>query len=203
MITPEIRGVIFDLGKVLIDVDFSDSILGLFTKGALESKQRVEHLYQHSLFREYNCGRISSKMFYEEVNRQYHLNLDYEDFKEKWCSIFQPLPGMEELVKRLAAHYKVGLLSDTDPLHWHYCLTQFPFLKIFTKPALSYEIGQIKPAEECYFSAAENIGLKPQQCLFIDDRQENVRGAQKTGMQALLFSSPQKLLEDLQSLINI
>ena len=113
------------------------------------------------------------------------------------------MPGMERLVKRVAVNYKVGLLSDTDPLHWHYCLKRFPFLQIFTRPALSYEVGQMKPAAKCYHSAADYAGFDTGQCLFIDDRQENVLGAQKTGMQALIFTSPQKLLADLQFLIKI
>lgn len=199
----EIKAIIFDLGKVLVDVNFNKGIFGLFTNHASNTPQAIHQLYQQALFRDYNCGRISGAEFYEAVNKKFKLGLKYPEFVDKWCAVFEPMPGMEELVKQVARNYKVGLLSDTDPLHWHYCLDNFPVLKIFSKPALSYEIGQLKPAAKCYLSAVRNIGLEPAQCLFIDDRQQNVLGAQKNGMKALLFTSPEKLSIDLQALIKI
>lgn len=199
----KVKAVIFDLGKVLVDVNFSKGIFGHFSNQLSNTSAAISQLYQEPLFRDYNSGRISSAEFYEAVNKKFKLGLSYRQFVDKWCNVFEPMPGMQELVGKVALNYKIGLLSDTDPLHWHYCLKQFPFLKIFTRPALSYEIGHLKPAAICYLSAANNIGVEPEQCLFVDDRQQNVLGAQKTGMQTLLFTSPQKLLADLQFLIKI
>ena len=198
-----VEAVIFDLGRVLVDVNFGKGIMGYFSGGASDPLRAVHQIYSEPLFRDYNCGRISSAEFYEEINFKYSLELKYHDFVDKWCNVFEVIPGMPDLVERVARKYKVGLLSDTDPLHWHYCLNRFPFLKIFKRPALSYEVGQLKPAGKCYLIAAENIKTKPERCLFIDDRPENVLGARKAGMRAIRFFSPKKLTADLQSHINL
>ncbi len=111
------------------------------------------------------------------------------------------MAGMPELVAELAERYSLGILSDTDPLHWQYCLEQFPLLHLFAKPTLSFQTGLLKPDPQCYSLAAHNTAGTPvESCLFIDDREENVIGARKAGMKALQFTDLASLRRDLNNL---
>ena len=107
------------------------------------------------------------------------------------------MPGMEELFREVAGRYRVGILSDTDPLHWHAIRTMMPWLEAVERPTLSYEVGYLKPHPEMFTAAARNCGSAKEQCLFIDDLAGNVDGARYFGMQALIFNGQEKLRRDL------
>ncbi|HHE56093.1 MAG TPA: HAD family phosphatase [Caldithrix abyssi] len=196
-----IKAIIFDLGRVLVDVKFDRQtarFFGVSTNNTEDAATILDRAFQNELFRKLNKGEITSREFYEAFKNDFNLNLDFETFVQYWCDVFAPIPGMEELFWQVKRKYPVGLLSDTDELHWNYCREQFPFLKAIEKPTLSFEIGALKPDAKCYLKAAENVGFEVAECLFIDDRQVNVEGAQKVGMRAILFQGPEKLKEDFK-----
>ncbi len=193
-----IKAVIFDLGRVLIKVDFTRGLYRFRNPSGNKSDQDVlEELFADPVFIDFNTGRISPEQTYREIVKKYRLSIDYDTFVQEWSNIFSPMDGMEDLLHRIAKNYPVGLLSDIDPLHWKYCLTTYPFLKIFIKPALSFEIGALKPAEICYQTAASNLNIRIENCLFIDDREINVAGAVAAGMQAIQFNGVEDLYRDL------
>lgn len=197
----EIKAIIFDLGRVLVDVRFdrqTAKFFGVNTEKPEDAASILDQAFQNELFRKLNKGEISSFQFYQAFVKDFNLTLDYDTFVKFWCDVFAPIPGMEELFWQVKQKYPVGLLSDTDELHWNYCREQFPFLKSIEKPTLSFEIGALKPEAKCYFKAAENVGFKVEECLFIDDREVNVLGAHKVGMQAVLFTGPEKLKDDFK-----
>ncbi len=197
----EIKAIIFDLGRVLVDVRFDKQtakFFGVNTDQPEDAATILDKAFQNELFRKLNKGEITSQQFYKAFVNDFNLSLDYDTFVKFWCDVFAPIPGMEELFWQVKNNYPVGLLSDTDELHWNYCKEQFPFLKAIEKPTLSFEIGALKPDAKCYLTAAENVGFKVQECLFIDDREINVQGARTVGMQAILFEGPEKLREDFK-----
>ena len=199
----QIKAIIFDLGRVLVDVKFDHQtarFFGVSTNQTQDAAEILDKAFQNELFRKLNKGEISSAEFYEAFKKEFNLNLDFDTFVKIWCDVFAPIPGMEEIFRKVKARYPVGLLSDTDELHWNYCRQQYPFLKSIEKPTLSFEIGALKPEATCYLRAAQNVGFKPHECLFIDDREINVQGAQKVGMPAVLFTGPEQLLRDFKKL---
>lgn len=190
MTTNNIEAVIFDLGRVLVAID--DTLLaerlfhGLDTK---DSRQLARQTMSDPVMIEFNTGRISPEKFYEKMRQTYHWDFDVDTFGSLWCSIFYPMEGMEHLVKQLRGRVKLGLLSDTDPLHWNYIIRTWPWLEIFEKPALSYQLGVMKPDPAIYLAAAENVDAPPENCLYIDDLEENVKGACAVGMSAVRFEN--------------
>lgn len=197
-----IKAVIFDLGRVLIDVKFNAERLKFFDINPNDENMEtiLEAAFKNPLFRQFNTGKLLPNEFYREFTSQHGLNMDFKTFKQKWCSIFEPVEGMEELFLSVQMNYPVGLLSDTDPLHWNYCLKHFPFLRSISRPTLSFEIGALKPAALCYQKAAENVGFAPNDCLFIDDRPINIEGAKKMRMQGILFENTLQLKTKLREL---
>ncbi len=190
-----IKAIIFDLGRVLVEVDFTN----LFKKyinpgnnpGFSFTLEEVMHL---DWFVDHSSGKCTSEQFFLRVKEIYNMDVTFDEFKKEWASIFKPIPEMEVFVKETASRYPVGLLSDTDSVHWNYLLKTSPFLTIFEQPILSYKIGAMKPAELCYQKAAESVNTPIENCLFIDDRKVNVEGALKAGMQAIQFESYEQLV---------
>jgi len=196
-----IKAVIFDLGRVLIDVDLTKGIFKYTLSGKAPSeKQVLDTLMKDSFYQDYACGRFPAERFQQEFCRRLNLDMDFETFKKEWNNVFKPIPEMEGLVRQVSKKYQTGLLSDIGPLHWEYLYETLPVLKTFSNPLLSYKIGILKPDEETYLLAAESAGTVPEKCLFIDDREINVQGAEKAGMKALLFKGPAKLRSDMQKM---
>ena len=62
---------------------------------------------------------------------------------------------------------------------------------------VSCRTGLRKPEPQAYLSAAKSLGVAPAQCVFIDDRQENVRPAEELGMRGILCTTAVNLRRDL------
>lgn len=194
MTSQKIQAIIFDLGRVLVAIDDTLLVERLF-KGlaADDSQQLARRTMADPAMIDFNSGRISSETFYERMRSTYQLDIDFEEFKNLWCRIFYPMEGMEELVMQLVGKVTLGLLSDTDPLHWNYLIGKWSWLGIFKNPTLSFQIGVMKPAPAIYRTAAENVDTPPQQCLYIDDLEDNVQAARAVGMSGLRFESVPQL----------
>jgi len=203
--TTPIRAVIFDLGRVLVQINPAKGLLGrLSGLGVKESTTEdvIMHLSKHDLFCRYSVGKLSPQEFYEAVCQTLEINPTYDEFVEIWCSIFEPMPLMPQLFDEVYAKLPVTILSDTDPLHWNYLLKTYPFLQKVQKPALSFEVGEVKPSSAMYRAAVESVGVDAGSCLFIDDLQKNVDGAKAAGLQAILFTDPVKLRTILEGVLN-
>ena len=145
----------------------------------------------------YNTGQILPQEFYLAVKEKFKLNIDFEEFKDLWCDIFSPMPGMEDLLRELEGKVKLGVFSNTDPLHWQYICDTNPIMEIFVQPTLSFEIGLQKPAAESYRHAARNVDTPVGNCFYIDDLQENVEAARQVGMRGIQFESTAQLRNEL------
>ncbi|MEJ2544849.1 MAG: HAD family phosphatase [Calditrichaceae bacterium] len=195
----KIRAIIFDLGNVLIKVNFDRMLINQVKEQMGKSAHEVmEAAYNDDLFQKFCTGKMSKEVFHEAINERFNLELSYDQFIYKWCDIFEPINGMPELISRLQENYTIGLLSDTDPIHWDYLLYTYPFLKSIKNPTLSFETGYMKPSPEIYHIAAKNVLQHPNDCLFIDDRLVNVNGAQELGMKAFHFIDLERLINFLK-----
>ncbi len=192
-----IDAVIFDLGRVIVDIDFSRSLFRLFRDFEQPSESILQQLMADDLINRYNTGRIQPQEFYEAVKQKFDLDIDFSEFKNLWCDIFSPMPGMEPLIRELEGKIKLGVFSNTDPLHWQHICNTNPIMDVFPQPTLSFEIGLQKPALESYRIAAANVDTPAEHCLYIDDLQENVEAAQQVGMQGLQFASATQLRDEL------
>ncbi|MDR3210549.1 MAG: hypothetical protein LBU79_01380, partial [Planctomycetota bacterium] len=111
--------VIFDLGRVLLDLDWrGEKFSSLMTAMDITPSRAFADYWQEPEVNWHTTGVISSAEFHQAAIDRYNLQIRYEDFVEAWCDIFYPIAGMEEIFRRVAKSHPVGILSDTDPLHW-------------------------------------------------------------------------------------
>ncbi len=192
-----IKAVIFDLGRVLVTIDF---VRGLLERiGGMDLNfNAVAELAGDSDFIDFSTGRITPEIFYTRIIAKTGLKLDFNEFCSLWCAIFGEMKGMHKLVSILSSKYRLGLLSDTDPLHWGHICNEYPWIpEFFPEPALSYQTGVMKPDFRAFEAAVAAVGVPAHECLFIDDLEKNVNGAREYGLNALRFTDAQKLKADL------
>ncbi|MCC8165442.1 MAG: HAD family phosphatase [Planctomycetes bacterium] len=196
-----INTVIFDVGRVLIGIDPRGRKFGkLMTDAGYSPEEGFERLSYSEEVRKHMTGEIDSRQFFAIARRKFQLPHSWEEFVDAWNDLFFSVPEMEALFQEVAARYHVGLLSDTDPLHWRRVGEVLPFIDVVAKPTLSFDVGYLKPPPKMFAAAAANCDRLKEECLFIDDRIENVDGARYSGMPALLFTTPEKLRKDLVGL---
>jgi len=198
-----IRAVIFDLGRVLVQINPARGLIGRLSGlglGQATTEQVITKLSEHDLFLRYSAGKLTPQEFHREVCTTLGINPNFDEFREIWCAIFEPMPLMPALFADVSARLPVGILSDTDPLHWEYLRDAYPFLQTVACPTLSYEVGATKPDPSMYRTAVDTVGVDAAECLFIDDLQKNVDGAKAAGLQAIVFTDPVKLRTILVSL---
>lgn len=191
-----LEAIVFDLGRVLVDVDYQRGLFPLLHSAA-QTSHAASEVYRQPIFKQLNRGDIGPEEFYRQLDAIHELGMDFDDFARAWCDVFHPMEEMERLVATLAQRFPLALLSDTDPLHWTHLRTRLDCVEHFRAIVLSYETGVMKPAQAAFEAATEALGVPAERCLFIDDRADNVRGARRAGMDAVRFRGLAALRREL------
>ncbi len=200
----KIRGIIFDLGKVLIDFSF-DSFYDWIEKHSVHNaRDRVKHLIKDGIFQNFELGYISSEDFFSILKKEFHLNEPIQTIQRKWNEIFSPIPENLQLLHHFAKNkswydIKIVLLSNTNQSHKEYIEQEFKIFSLFDHCIFSYEIHLEKPQREIYEYTLNLIQLKPEEVVFIDDKIENIEGAKQLGIHTIHYTNIQNLEEILKS----
>lgn len=105
-----------------------------------------------------------------------------------------------EFARSLKPPYKLGLLSNVGGGVINALFTQEELTDLFDAVVLSGEVGMAKPYQEIFELTAERLGLRPDECLMIDDIPRNVEGAELAGMTGVVFGSLGQLRHDIEQL---
>ena len=194
-----VSALAFDLGNVLVRVD-QMKLAGWLAPHTQAAPEEILALtFASSLKADYDCGRLSSQVFYQQLMDRLNCLLPYEQFCQYWTGIFSPWEGMQTVVARLQERYPLFIVSNTDPLHFEYVLANFPVLRHFSRFILSYQLGSQKPEPGIYQALIAALETSPEQCLFIDDQLPNVEAARQHGLQAWQFFSAADLIDRLSN----
>ena len=186
-----IRNIIFDLGGVLLNIDFKLTIKCFRTIGVNNIEQLFSKFSQHIVFDQLDRGEISESEFHEELREITGKNLSTIKINHAWNAMLLDFPQERiELLKKVRANYRVFLLSNTNSIHYP---TYMQYMErsygvktlgdIFEKEYLSFEIGKRKPDTEAFLHVLNDQNINPAETLFIDDTPFHVEGAKKTGIQ--------------------
>jgi len=150
----------------------------------------------------FDAGELSPKEFFQSLKESLQLSISFEAFVPIWNEIFVEDREVSEIIRSLKGKWRLGLLSNTDPLHFNYIVLTFPVLSALEKWILSYEVGFKKPDARIFQRAIEWASVEPEKILFIDDTKGHVEAAISLGMQGIHFHSGQQLKEELSLKLN-
>ena len=183
-----IRCVISDMGKVILHFD-RDIFYEKIARFCPYSKDEVKELtlQNFDIVVSFNEGAITPEEFYRQVISKLKAEIGYDEFYAIYSDVFFLNSAVLDILKRLKGRYKLILLSNTDVMHFAFIKKKFPEILIFDDYILSYEVGVMKPDARIYDEALKRTGFKPEECLFIDDMEENIKGAQRLGINVILM----------------
>lgn len=97
----------------------------------------------------------------------------------------------------LKPHYKIGLLSNASANWLDELFTPWQ-IGLFDEVVLSYQIGATKPDPAAYYAATDRLGVRPEECLFIDDQEHFCEGAKTLGVATICYQDNLQLLKEFQ-----
>lgn len=189
MQTPSL--IVFDLGKVLVDFDYSIAGRRVAALADLPETAVQQFLERSPALVDFETGRISAREFYEEVRRQTGFRGTFEQFAAFFADIFWEIPDMVALHRALReCGFLTWIFSNTNPLAVEHIRRNFPFFSNFDGYILSYEVGAMKPDAKIYEVLEERTGRRGAEVLYLDDRPENTAAGAARGWQVILHESP-------------
>lgn len=133
----------------------------------------------------------SSQQFFDEVCILTGLDTDFDSFAHVWSDIFTESQDIGRILGHIESHVSMGIVSNTDPLHWHR-LKNLPVIKEhFTHPeqiTASFEVKNRKPNVEIYQHALKALGADITQTLYIDDVEQYVKAFRLMGGKAEVYN---------------
>ncbi len=194
-----IHALLFDLGDVLIGLDFDRAYRAAARVSPYSENEIRDRLRDLELARPYECGQIDSREFYVRCRQGLRLQIDYEGFEALWGDMFAAKPLLDvRWLKALAERYRMVLLSNTNELHFEWIRGRYTIIQPFHVATLSYQVGSMKPEAAIYRAAIEAAGCAPEECFFTDDKLENIEAARALGIQAEVFSGAANLRRALR-----
>ncbi len=201
----KIKNIIFDLGNVLLDIDFTKTVEAFEKLGLQDFKSRFSLTKMDSLFEDLETGKISEDFFYKSIQSISTKPITATQIKNAWNALILNFREDSLLfLKKISPTYKLYLLSNTNCIHLTAVKKIFKnktglqnFDDYFIKAYYSNNIGLRKPAEEIYTYVLNDAKLIAAETLFIDDLEINTNAAKSVGLYTHLLLPHQKI-EDLK-----
>lgn len=186
----EMKNIIFDMGRVLLKFDPYVSL-----NAYCDNKEDMDLLYKE-LFEGPEWimgdeGKITNGQRYELVKMRVpeRLHRTLKMVVENWDMCMEPVEGALEFYKLVKEKgYHTYVLSNACNRFYNYFPKHYD-LKSFEGVVVSSDVKMIKPNPAIYEYILKTYNLNPEECLFIDDVEANIKAAEKAGIKGFVFKN--------------
>ncbi|CNJ05499.1 glucose-1-phosphatase [Yersinia mollaretii] len=179
---------IFDLGNVIVDIDFK-RVLGVWSKlSSIPLATLSERFTMGEVFQQHERGEVSDEDFARQLSDEMGVSLSFEQFAEGWQAVFVALrPEVIEIMQKLRAEgHRVVVLSNTNRLHCNYWPQHYPEVAAAADHLyLSQDLGMRKPEARIYQHVLNAENTPAEQAVFFDDVEANIVAARIEGITAI------------------
>ena len=195
------KNIIFDLGGVILDINMQKALNGFAALGIPQSELRFDKGETADLMHHYQLGHFTTDEFCKLVAAKCNPGTTPEQVANAWNSICIGIPERKlNAIKALKQNANVYLLSNTNDLHWQYCLDHWfnagdnRCEDFFHQVFLSQDLHLEKPHAEIFEHVIKTIGAVrdseasgavTSDTIFLDDNIDNVNAAKNCGIQAV------------------
>lgn len=198
----EIKNIVFDVGKVLVYFE-PEWIMNKL--GYSEETQAVlrKAMFEDPLWNEVDRGVMTT----EELVAAFSKNApEYAtEIRDTYLHVgdsIEMLPHAMEWVAGLKERgYHLYIISNYGEYTLEQTQAKMGFLKYMDGAIFSYQYQIIKPDARIYEQLLKNYNLKAEECVFIDDKPENVEGAKAVGYEGVVFTTYEEVKEQLEKLL--
>jgi HAD superfamily hydrolase (TIGR01509 family) len=201
--TPKFRALIFDIGRVLVRVNIEGVKTALAEGLPLSPQELWSAIEKDPRWLDWQEGRISPRDWHLHLCKRFNLSLSFAQFTAVWNSALDPQPiHATSLFAALSRKYRLGLLSNTDPIHVARLESTYQFFEHFPKAVRTYScsVGVSKPQPLIYQHALRACKVRADEAVYIDDILAYVDAARRLGMTGVHYQSPAQLCSELDHL---
>jgi len=180
-----IKALLFDLGGVVLTVDFGKVFRSWAKLSPLDEVQISSRFKVDATYEQHERGLIDASVFFEHQRRTLQLTGSDDELAHGWNAIFETeITQSIDAIDTVRSRLPVYGFSNTNRTHQLYWEKHFPRVHAtFEKMYVSSEIGLRKPDAEAFHYILNDISVQPDELLFFDDSIENIEGASKLGIQ--------------------
>ena len=197
-----IKNIVFDFGGVLVQYDFVTffaNILGSREQG----EWFMENVLPHSVNNEMDLEFHNFRYYIEQQQR---LWPDYAEaldiFDKHYIDVFTcETEGIRDLILSLkSSGYRILGLSNWSSRVYD-VINKFDIFNLIEDSLISKDVHQLKPNKDIYESFLNKFDVKAAECVFIDDKPENIEGCKTVGMNGIVFKNSNQLKHELDKLL--
>jgi glucose-1-phosphatase len=190
------ENIIFDLGNVIIDIDFSLTFQALAKlSNGYSADEIAEIMTDQKIWEDYEKGVFTDAQFRTILKSNLLLNkISDAEIDEAFCALLLPIdPNRIALLKKLSKNHRLFILSNTNQIHFKKVEkmikeatgTDIIEEEIIECAFLSYEMNLAKPDKAIYKQLMDEAMILPKETLFLDDMLPNVKAAEKLGIKTV------------------
>jgi glucose-1-phosphatase len=204
--------VLFDIGGVIIDLDFGDARTTLESEYLMDPETFLE-LTRSGFKREplsvtekAMTGAIGTDEYLLAFQNGCKRPIPVEAVQRLRTSILGPeRPEMLAFVKELNKKIRTAAFTNTIALHWSLLTDpkRYQFTQFFETVFASHLIGEAKPSRKSFTKVLDALGLSPEEVVFIDDSEANVLGASQLGIKGIVFKDIDTLCAELRKHVDL
>jgi 2-haloacid dehalogenase len=198
-----IKNIVFDLGGVLIDWNPEY----VFLKEFRGDREKMNWFFNTICTSSWNEEQDAGYSIEMATNERVAMFPKHERLIRMYYGEWEQMLGFEhtetvEILRRLhdSKEHSIYSLTNWSNETFPVALKKFPFLSWFKGILVSGDVGLKKPDPEIYKLLLDRYGLEANTCVFIDDRNENVKAASALGFSGIVFKNHTQLSKDLKKL---
>lgn len=195
----------FDLGSVIFKVDWIKLNEAFFKKFGISTLirsqygEKIQKIYDDTLI-----GKKKMSDVFEEICKEKKAKYNVQElcnfYKEEYKKNKSINREIIEFIKKLKKKYKIVCFTDTNDLHFEAHQEQ-GILDLFDEKFASHLIGMRKKDSEVFERVLKELGVFPEEVLFIDNNQKNISSASSLGIKTILFKNAKELEKKLKILL--
>lgn len=194
-----IRAVVFDIGGVVLKSKTFHSLTNEYARVMSREEGKVYEAFM-KYWNMWKLDKINEREFFENILKDMEADYDRERLREIMYNFVGPDRDIIRLIEKLRKRYKVFSLTNHVREFFAFLDKKHGLEKNFDRIFKSYETRLAKPDAEFFRHMLSEIGLKPEECVFIDDKGENVEAAKKLGIKAILHENTKRTEKELRKL---
>ncbi|HXF84880.1 MAG TPA: HAD family phosphatase [Anaerolineales bacterium] len=199
-----IRAVFFDLGGVIVRTEFQAPRQHLAERLGMDYEDIERIVFGggvNSSAARASLGQITEEEHWRNVMKALKQPADaYERIRDEFFAGDFIDHTLLNFLRSIKPKYKTGLISNAWSGLREYIVRE-KFDDAFDAMIISAEVGVVKPSAEIYQIALDQLAVRPNEAVFVDDFIENIEGCEKIGMRGILFKDTESTLRQLMTLL--
>ena len=199
-----VRAVFFDLGGVIVRTEYQAPRQQLAEKFGMDYEDIDKIVFtggNHSSHARATLGEITEEQHWHNVMRVLKRSAsEYERIRDEFFAGDVIDLNILSFLRSIKPKYKVGLISNAWSGLRAY-IEREKFADAFDHMIISAEVGVAKPDPKIYQLALDQLQVKANEAVFVDDVLENIEACEKLGMQGIQFKDPESAISQLKALL--